>query len=68
MRKLVTMLLCTVLAINQLAAQTRTVKGKVTDDKKAGLNGVAVSALESGNKVAVSAITDASGSFTINVT
>ena len=33
MRKLVTMFLCFVLAITQLAAQTRTVKGKVTDDK-----------------------------------
>ena len=33
MRKLVTMLLCTVLAITQLTAQTRTVKGKISDEK-----------------------------------
>lgn len=33
MRKFVTMLLCIVLAVTQLAAQNRTIKGKVTDEK-----------------------------------
>jgi len=42
MRKLVTMLLCTVLAITQLAAQTRTVKGKISDEKNNPLGNATV--------------------------
>ena len=63
MRKFVTFLLCTVLAITQLAAQTRTLKGKVTDAKN---NPVAnASVVVKGN--AAGATTDAAGSFSISV-
>ena len=37
MRKLLTLLVCFSLALSQLMAQNRTVKGKVTDDKGAAV-------------------------------
>ena len=61
MRKLVTMLLCAVLAISQIAAQTRVVKGKVTDDKKNPVSNATV--LVKGTNVA--SLTGADGSFSI---
>ena len=63
MRKLVTMLLCTVLAITQLAAQTRTVKGKISDEKNNPLGNatVVVKGTTSGTT------SGADGSFSINV-
>ena len=63
MRKLVTMLLCTVLAIMQLAAQTRTVKGKISDEKNNPLGNatVVVKGTTSGTT------SGADGSFSINV-
>ncbi len=63
MRKLVTMLLCAVLAISQIAAQTRVVKGKVTDDKKNPVSNATV--LVKGTNVA--SLTGVDGSFSINV-
>lgn len=63
MRKLVTMLFCVVLAVSQLAAQTRTIKGKVTDDKSNPVNNASV--VVKGATTGVN--TDSEGNFTINV-
>lgn len=69
MRKLVSLVMCFVLFIGQLSAQTnRTVTGSVTDDKGAPLAGVSVNALTSDKKVAATSISDASGNFSIKVT
>lgn len=63
MRKLVTMCLCIVLAVTQIAAQSRTVKGKITDDKN---NPVAnASVLVKGTTIGTTSGND--GSFSINV-
>ncbi len=65
MRKLFTLLAVFVLVCGQLAAQsTRTVKGKVTDDKGAPLAGVTVSAVGTNKKV----VTDNGGNFAIEIT
>jgi len=63
MRKLVTMLLCIVFAITQMAAQTRVVKGKIVDDKNSPLANASV--LVKGTSVGTT--TSADGSFSINV-
>jgi TonB-linked SusC/RagA family outer membrane protein len=69
MRKLVTLLSCFVLIIGQLNAQSnRTVTGLVTDDKGVALSGVTVTALAPDRKVSATAISDASGKFSIRVT
>ncbi|MES2005135.1 MAG: SusC/RagA family TonB-linked outer membrane protein [Bacteroidota bacterium] len=63
MRKLVTMLLCVVLAVTQIAAQTRTIKGTVTDSKS---NPVAnASVVVKGSTTGTT--TDAQGNFSLNV-
>jgi TonB-linked SusC/RagA family outer membrane protein len=65
MRKLFTLLAALVLLCGQLAAQsTRTVKGKVTDDKGIPLAGVTVSAVGTNKKV----VTDNGGNFAIEIT
>ncbi len=63
MRKCVTMMMCIVFAITQLAAQNRTIKGKVTDEKN---NPVAnASVLVKGTTTGTTTATD--GSFSIAV-
>src|SRR6478609_6089012 len=62
MRKLITMLLCMVFAVGQLAAQTRTIKGKVTDEKGAAVAGSSI--LVKGTTVG--ATSDLDGTFSIN--
>lgn len=65
MRKLFTLLAAFALLCGQLAAQgTRTVKGKVTDDKGIPLSGVTVSAVGTNRKV----VTDNGGNFAIEIT
>ena len=69
MRQLITLLLFIVFTTGQLAAQTnRTVSGKITDEKGAPLAGVTVSAIGADNKVASTAVSDVTGSFSIKVT
>ena len=63
MRKFVTLMLCVVLALSQLAAQNRTVKGKVTDDKGESIGNVSVIAKGS-SAVTTSA---ADGTYSLNV-
>ena len=63
MRKLVTMLLCVVLAVTQIAAQTRTIKGKVTDSKNSPVSNASV--VVKGSTTGTT--TDANGDFSINV-
>ncbi len=63
MRKLVLLVLCMALTATQLWAQTRTITGKVTDDKGAPLSGATVSVPNSNIRTA----TAADGSFSINV-
>jgi len=63
MRKLVTMCLCIVLAITQIAAQSRTVKGKVTDDKNTPVSGASVTV----KGTTAGTTTGADGSFSLNV-
>ncbi|MBV9986484.1 MAG: TonB-dependent receptor [Chitinophagaceae bacterium] len=63
MRKLVTMLLCIVLAASQLAAQTRTIKGKVTDSKSSPVSNASV--VVKGSTTGTT--TDANGDFSISV-
>ena len=65
MRKLAVFLTCALLFVAQAYAQTaRNVTGKVTDDKGAPLVGVTVSAVGANRN----ALTDNSGSFSIQVT
>jgi TonB-linked SusC/RagA family outer membrane protein len=61
MRKTALMVLCLFVAVVQLLAQTKTLSGKVTDEKGAPLEGVTVTA--KGTQVATSTKTD--GTFTI---
>lgn len=63
MRKLVTMLLCVVFAITQIAAQSRTVKGKVTDSKSNPVPNASV--VVKGSTTGTTS--DANGDFSINV-
>ncbi len=64
MRKLMTMLLCVVLAASQLAAQSRTIRGRVLDDKN---NPVAnASVLVKGTNTGTT--TGADGNFSIGIT
>ena len=63
MRKLVLLVMCITMAASQLWAQTRTITGKVTDDKGAPLSGATVSVPNSNIRTA----TAADGSFSINV-
>lgn len=63
MRKFLTMLFCVVFAVFQVTAQTRTIKGKVTDDKNSPVANasVVVKGATSGTN------TDSDGNFSINV-
>ena len=63
MRKILTLLMCIVLGIAQLNAQSQTATGKVTDDKGAAVSGATVT--EKGTKNG--AATSADGSFTLKV-
>lgn len=63
MRKMCTLVLCFLIAASQLLAQTKTVTGKVLDDKGAPISGATV--LEKGTRNGVSASSD--GSFSIKV-
>lgn len=63
MRKLCTLVLCFLMAVSQLLAQTKTVTGKVVDDKGASIAGATI--LEKGTRNGVSAGSD--GAFTIKV-
>jgi len=69
MRKLLSHLLCLCMAVSQLEAQTPTVPitGSVTDEKGAPLAAVTVTALTSDRKVVSTTVTDASGTFKLNV-
>ncbi len=62
MRKLFAML-CGILALTQIAAQTRSVKGKVTDDKNAPVSSASV--IVKGTTIGTTTSSD--GSFSINV-
>ncbi len=63
MRRIVLLVLCMTLAISQLWAQTRTITGKVTDEKGNPLAGVDVSV----PKTSIHAITSSAGTFSISV-
>lgn len=63
MRKIVTMLLCAVLAVSQLAAQNRTVRGKVTDDKGAAIANASI--VVKGSTTGTTSAAD--GTFSITV-
>ncbi len=63
MKKLTVMLLCLVFAVTQIAAQTRTIKGKVLDDKNLPVSNASV--LVKGTTLGTTSGTD--GSFTITV-
>lgn len=63
MRKLVTMLLCLIVALSQGLAQSRTVKGRITDEKNNPVPNASV--LLKGTTVGTNTHTD--GSFTLNV-
>src|SRR5215831_5141213 len=64
MKKLLLLLVCAVFCIGQLAAQSRTVTGKITDTKGNPLTGVTVSV--KGAQQGTS--TDAEGNFSLHVT
>lgn len=63
MKKLITMLLCVVLALSQLAAQNRTLKGKVTDDKGEPIGNVSV--IAKGSSAGTTSAAD--GTYSLNV-
>jgi hypothetical protein len=67
MRKSFWLLLCSIIVSLQLLAQTRKITGTVTDDKGATSAGVSIKALGPDRKVLASAVSDASGHFTIHV-
>src|SRR5258708_2661699 len=68
MRKLLALLLCFIMAASQLMAQTKTITGKVTDEKGAPLAAVTVTVLTSDRKVTTTGVTDINGAFTLPVT
>jgi TonB-linked SusC/RagA family outer membrane protein len=63
MRKLVTLFIFAVLVVSQLSAQTRLIKGKVTDEKGSPVENTSVTV----KGASVGSTTDASGSFSLNV-
>jgi len=63
MRKFLTLLVCLFLALSQLMAQTRTVTGKITDEKGVGISGATVHI----KGTAISTTTNADGSYSISV-
>jgi TonB-linked SusC/RagA family outer membrane protein len=67
MRKVVLILCVFCLAFVQLNAQTRTVTGKVTDDKGTPLRGVTVREVSPDKKVIATAVTSDAGTFSIKV-
>ncbi|MEO8174021.1 MAG: carboxypeptidase regulatory-like domain-containing protein, partial [Sediminibacterium sp.] len=67
MRKIVLILCAFCLAFVQLNAQTRTVTGKVTDDKGTPLRGVTVREVSPDKKVIATAVTSEAGTFSIKV-
>lgn len=62
MRKLVTMLLCGLLAVLQVSAQTRTLKGRVSDDKGASVANASVTI----KGTSIGTTSGADGNFTIS--
>jgi TonB-linked SusC/RagA family outer membrane protein len=68
MRKLALLMACFALVLGQVQAQTsRTITGKVTDEKEAPLSGVTVNALGADRKVLSSAVTDPSGNYSLKI-
>lgn len=67
MRKVVLILCLFCLAFTQLNAQTRTVTGKVTDDKGTPLRGVTIREVSPDKKVIATAVTSEAGTFSIKV-
>lgn len=63
MRKIVTMLLCIVMCLSQALAQSRTITGKITDNKGVPVAGVSVTVKGSNT----GAITDAEGNYRISL-
>jgi TonB-linked SusC/RagA family outer membrane protein len=69
MKKIAILFWCLALLSVQLAAQTtKTVSGKITDDKGLPLSGATINALGSNNAVVSTAVTDANGNYSIRVT
>jgi len=68
MRKFMTVMACLCLAISQLHAQTRTVTGKVTDEKNVPLSGVTITVLAADRKVTSTSVSDANGNFSARIT
>lgn len=68
MRKLLAYLLCVCIGVSQLSAQTRTVTGKVTDEKGVPLAAVTVTVLTGDRKVTTTGVTDLNGSFSLPIT
>ncbi|SKA19929.1 SusC/RagA family TonB-linked outer membrane protein [Sediminibacterium ginsengisoli] len=67
MRRILLFLCISLLAIGQLDAQTRTVTGKVTDDKGTPLSGVSVTELGTDRKVLSTTVTNETGTFSVKV-
>ncbi len=63
MRRIVLLVLCMALAVSQLWAQTRTITGKVTDEKGSPLAGATITASGSNTKTT----SNAEGNFSITV-
>jgi TonB-linked SusC/RagA family outer membrane protein len=69
MKKIAILFWCLALLSVQLAAQTtKTVSGKITDDKGLPLSGATINALSSNNAVVSTTVTDANGNYSIRVT
>jgi TonB-dependent starch-binding outer membrane protein SusC len=67
MRKLLAFMLCMSIAVSQLMAQSRTVTGKVTDEKGLPLAAVTVTVLTGDRKVVSTGVTDLNGAFSLPV-
>lgn len=67
MRKILTLLCILCMALSQLHAQTKTVAGKVTDDKGTPISGVTITELGANKKVLTAAVTNEMGVFTIKI-
>ena len=67
MRRILLFLCVFLLAIGQLDAQTRTVTGKVTDDKGTPLSGVSITELGTDRKVLSTTVTNETGTFSVKV-
>lgn len=67
MKKIYFFLLCLLLFAGQVFAQNRTITGKVTNEKGEPLVGVSINALGNDRKVIETAVTNANGIYSINV-